>query len=94
VTVAARLYIGVLSILEDDEEEKEQFEAVRKNNDCEHQKGDAAAALTASLRDQLLRGVHQAREVVDGQKESVGDSPLHKNQFQSTRPVWGATPSR
>jgi hypothetical protein len=45
VTVAARLSIGVLSILENDEEEKEQFEAVRNNNDCEHQKGDAAAAV-------------------------------------------------
>jgi hypothetical protein len=33
------------TLLEDDEEEKEQFEGVSKNNDCEHQKGDAAAAV-------------------------------------------------
>jgi hypothetical protein len=55
VTVATRLYIGVLSILEDDEEEKEHFEAVRRTTIASFTKKMWQPRLTASLRDQLLR---------------------------------------
>jgi hypothetical protein len=39
----------------DDEEETEQFEGVRKNNTCEHQKEMQQPRLTASVRDALSR---------------------------------------
>ena len=63
MTVAARLYMGALSILEDYEQEREQFEGVSKNNDCEPKKEMQRPRLTASVRDGLLRD--HAEPVVD-----------------------------
>jgi hypothetical protein len=55
--------MGALSILEDYEQEREQFEGVSKNNDCEPKKEMQQPRSKASLRDQLLRDAVEA--VVD-----------------------------